>query len=202
MNTPRDPNAARDKIFGRPAKNGKAATPGKTYLYAIPALYRYSAKFNEIVGHISTGDKNEDMKLMNEPVHIGGTIEDILKLFRDGVPITFRYPQDICDIYDTIQEHINNWIQYTQRDPNIKDAPLESLRLMEEFSEAVYAQAKGFKANTKTPSSMTKRSNFLFGGMSREQQVAQVSESKEIVARPGLMDKLEALLSDRNPQKN
>jgi hypothetical protein len=188
MRAQKDPNEARKAIFN---------PTGKTFLYSHKAIYRYSAQFNEIVGHISTGDRNEDMKLMNEDVHVGGSIEDILKLFRDGVNVTLRYPKDFAEIYDLVVTHMNNWIEYINHDPNVRNAPLESLGLMEEFATSIYPQAVGYRPTLERPPKMKKRRDLLFGGMSREQQNA-AAPSTEVTKHVPLMERLEGLLASRN----
>lgn len=184
----RDPNAAQRKIFNQ------------NFLYSIPALYRYSDRYNAEVGHISTGDRREDEKLMNEPVHIGGTIADLLKLFNDGVPVTFRYPKDITEVYETLQEHLNNWVEYIDRDPNVKNAPIESLQLMQEYMDAIYHQAKGFQPASSQGAKLEARNRMLFGGLSRSPQQAKPETPVEVEQprAPALMDRLNRLLESRN----
>lgn len=190
-----DPNAAAIKIFGN---KDRAA---KTYLYSIPALYRYSDKYNREVGHISTGDPREDAKLMNEPVHIGGSIQDILKLYRDGAPVTFRDRLDIVEIYDILGEHIKNWVDYTHEDPNVKNVPLESLQLMQEFMDTIFPQVRGFRPSTVHNSNANRR-RLLFGGLSRE--AAPAPETVQAAAAPtkskssSMLDRLNTLLEERN----
>lgn len=189
MRQKKDPNEARKAIFN---------PTGKTYLYSHKALYRYSDEFNRVVGHISTGDRNEDMKLMNEDVHVGGSIEDILKLYRDGINVTLRYPKDFAEIYDFIVQHMNNWIEYINHDPNVKNAPMESLALMEEFCTDIYPQAVGYRPTLERPPKMKKRRDLLFGGMSREQQLAAAPATTEAIKHVPLMERLEGLLASRN----
>lgn len=188
MSTRRDPNAAAHAIFN---------PTGKTYLYSHKAIYRYSAEYNKIVGHISTGSVVEDMKLMNEEVHVGGSIEDILRLFRDGVHITLRTPSDFAEIYDHVTQHLNNWIEYVNYDLNISAAPMEALNLMEEFAETIYPQAVGYRPEFKRPPSMKNRAALMFGGLSREQAVVAAVDDAP-VQRTTLIDRLETLLANRN----
>ena len=192
MATRRDPNAAAQAIFN---------PTGKTYLYSHKALYRYSEEYNRVVGHISTGSALEDMKLMNEEVHVGGSIEDMLRLFRDGVHITLRDPRDLAEIYDHITQHLNNWIEYINYDLNIHNAPMEGLTLMEEFAEAIYPQAVGYRPEFQRPPSMKNRAALLFGGISREQAVAQAAENQPVKHSP-LIGRLEDLLAARNDGKS
>jgi hypothetical protein len=183
-----DPNGAAKKIFN---------PTGKTYLYSHAALFRYSEEYNRVVGHISTGSREEDAKLMNEPVHVGGSIEDMLKLFRNGVEFHLRDPKDFPEIYDLVCQHLNNWIAYINNDPNVKGAPLETLQLMEEFAASIYSQAVGYRPNLKVPPRMAKRSKLMFGGISRE-QADKNAPPKEQPKHRSMFDKLEGLLAERN----
>lgn len=184
----RDPNAAQRKIFSR------------NYLYSIPAVYRYSDRYNAEVGHISTGDPREDAKLMNEPVHIGGTIADLLKLFSNGVPVTFRYKEDISDIYETLQEHLNNWIEYVRHDPNVKNAPVDDLMLMQEYMDTIFDQARGHRPATSLNAQFAKRNRMLFGGLGRTspEPSAETKVEAPPPKAPALMDRLNQLLEQRN----
>lgn len=192
----RDPNAARLKIFN---------PTGKTYLYSHKAIHRYSEEYNRVVGHISTGSRAEDEKLMNEDVHVGGSIEDILKLYRVGVHVQLRYPKDFAEIYDVIVEHMNNWIEYINYDPNVKNAPMDSLGLMEEFCKDIFEQVVGYRPNAVRPPKMQQRTNLLFGGLSRQQQATQAPKPEARKHSP-LMERMEHLLGQRNgdapPKRN
>lgn len=197
--TRKDPNAAAKKIFN---------PSGKTYLYSIKAIHRYSKEYNEKVGHISTGDPREDEKLMNEEVHVGGSIEDILRLYRKGVNVTFRDGKDMVEIYEVLVEHLNNWIEYINYDPNVKNAPLSALNLMEEFCQDIFDQVRGFRGTVTKPPKLKGRGNMLFGGLSRAEQAANpvktLAESR--TKHVPIMDRLEQLLNERNtpasPRRN
>lgn len=194
MRQKRDPNAAARKIFN---------PTGKTYLYSIPAMYRYSEEYNRKVGHVSTGDKLEDEKLMNEPVHIGGSIEDILKLFVDGVPIKLRYTADFSEIYDLLQEHISNWVEYTTNDPNVKKVPIESLQIMQEFMDTIQSQVKGARASAPVDGTLSKRRTMLFSGMSRTAPAPVAGTVAEVVKPTApktnpMIERMNRLLEERN----
>lgn len=117
----------------------------QTYLYAIPGVHRYSREYNAKVGHLASGDTRLDRNLMNEYVNVGGTIADILTLFEKGADIQFQTPSDLVTIYEVLCCHLNNWLAHIDRDPNVKDAPLQSLSLMAEFAESIRPTVIGFK---------------------------------------------------------
>jgi len=133
-----------------------------TYLYAIPGYYRYSKEYNKIVGHLDTGSKEMNQRVLAEYVDVGGTIQDILKLFEKGADIKMRVGSDLVTIYEVLVTHIGNWAAYINNDPNVKDAPLESLYLMADFCQSIQAQVKGFKPKVEDVPHL-KRAASLFG---------------------------------------
>ncbi len=181
-----DPQAIKHHIFHQ------------TYLYAIPAYQRYSKEYNSTVGHLSSGDKNLDRNLMNEYVNIGGTIADILKLFEKGVDIRFQTPTDLVTIYEVLVCHLNNWLTYIDRDPNIKDAPLESLGLMAEFAESIRSTVIGYKPKVEDVPRL-KMVSSLFGGVfGAEALFNPTGVGIEVQETSPLVDRIEKLLSQRN----
>ncbi len=117
----------------------------QTYLYAIPAYHRYSHEYNKVVGHLSSDDKQIDANLMNEYVNVGGTIAEILKLYEKGADIKFQDPKDLVKIYEVLITHLNNWMSHIDRDPNVKDALLQSLGIMSEFATSIRPVVLGYK---------------------------------------------------------
>lgn len=170
----------------------------QTYLYAIPAYHRYSKQYNTVVGHLSSGDKVLDQNLMNEYVNVGGTIADILKLFEKGADVRFQTPQDLVTIYEVLVCHLNNWLTYIDRDPNIKDAPLESLGLMAEFAESIRPTVIGFKPKVEDVPRL-KMVSSLFGGIfGAEALFNPTGVGIDVQETSPLVDRIERLLSQRN----
>jgi hypothetical protein len=144
------PEAVRKHIFN------------KTYLYAIPGYYRYSKEYNKTVGHLDTGSKALNQAVMNEYVDIGGTIEDILRLYEKGADIKMRDGKDLVTIYEVLTAHLHFWARHVNNDPNVKNAPLESLYLMSDYCQTIQNQVKGFKPKVQDVPHL-KRVSALFG---------------------------------------
>lgn len=169
---------------------------GRTYLYAIPGIHRYSKEYNKIVGHLSTGSKEEDAKVMNEYVDVGGSIIDILKLFEKNVDIRFRYREDLVDIYDTLVAHLNNWVHYVETDPNVKNAPLDSLGLMVEFCETIRPQVIGFKPRAEDVPELS-RVRALFG-QGFDALFSDTNVGEEVTSPAPMIGRIEEMLARRN----
>lgn len=173
----------------------------QTYLYAIPGHYRYSKEYNQKVGHLSTGDKKEDIKAMAEYVNVGGTIADILKLFEVGADIRFQTPTDLVRIYEVLIAHLNNWSRNLEIDPNIRDAPLQSLTLMSEFATSIKSTVVGYKPRVEAVPKLAMMSS-LFGDVAGAESLfkgtgvgIEVQEASPVVSR------IEKLLAERNKSK-
>ncbi|QTH80403.1 hypothetical protein PA10_00205 [Pseudomonas phage pPa_SNUABM_DT01] len=168
-----------------------------TYTYAIPGYFRYSKEYNQIVGHLSTGSKQGDANAMAEYVNIGGTIADILKLYEKGCDVKFEHREDIVTVYEALLAHINNWANYIRRDPNVKDAPLNSLYLMSDFCTTIKAQVMGFKPNVEDVPHL-KRVSSLFGGVVGAEELFNVSGVGTTVEETApTMNRIEKMLAER-----
>lgn len=170
-----------------------------TYLYAIPGYYRYSKEYNQKVGHLSTGSRQEDQRAMNEYVNIGGSIADILKLYEQGADIKFQNArEDLVTIYEVITAHLSFWADYVNNDPNVKDAPLESLYLMSDFAKTIKDQVVGFKPDVDDVPEL-KRVSTLFGGIpGAEALFNPTGVGIEVQETTPIIDRIERLLAERN----
>lgn len=172
-----------------------------TYLYAIPGYYRYSREHNEIVGHLSTGTKKGDQDAMAEYVNIGGSIQDILKLFEKGADVLMQHREDLVTIYEVLVAHLGFWQQHVNYDPNVKDAPLQSLYLMSDYCAAIKDQVKGFKPKVADVPHL-KRVSALFGGIAGADALFNPTGVGSTVQETApIMGRIEQLLAERNQAK-
>jgi hypothetical protein len=172
-----------------------------TYLYAIPGYYRYSKEYNEKVGHLSTGSKKGDADALSEYVNVGGTITDILKLYEKGADILMQHREDLVTIYEVLVAHIGFWSTYIDRDPNVKDAPLQSLYLMSDYCKTIQAQVMGFKPKVADVPQL-KRMSSLFGGIVGAEELFNPGGVGNTVQETApIMGRIERLLAERNQNK-
>lgn len=172
-----------------------------TYLYAIPGYYRYSKEYNEKVGHLSTGSKKGDADALSEYVNVGGTIIDILKLYEKGADVLMQHREDLVTIYEVLVAHLGFWSTHIDRDPNVKDAPLQSLYLMSDYCKTIQAQVMGFKPKVDDVPHL-KRMSSLFGGIAGAEELFNPSGVGNAVQETApIMGRIERLLAERNQNK-
>lgn len=172
-----------------------------TYLYAIPGYYRYSREYNEKVGHLSTGSKQGDANAMAEYVNIGGTIIDILKLYEKGADVLMQKREDIVTIYEVLVAHISFWQRHIDTDPNVKNAPLQSLYLMSDYCKTIKQQVTGFKPKVADVPHL-KRLSALFGSTVESAELFNPTGVGIVVQETTpIMGRIERLLAERNQQK-
>lgn len=172
-----------------------------TYLYAIPGYYRYSKEYNSKVGHLSTGDRQEDIRALNEYVNVGGTIADILKLFEQGADIRFQNTMDLVTIYEVLVAHLRNWNHHIETDPNISNAPIQSLNLMTEFAESIKPTVIGYKPKA-ADVPMMRKVNSIFGNLGgAEILFKDVGMGTEVQETAPVVSRIEKLMAERNKNK-
>lgn len=171
-----------------------------TYLYAIPGYYRYSAEYNRKVGHLDTGDKSMNQRVLSEYVDVGGTIADILKLYSQGADIRMRQGTDIVTIYEVLITHLNNWSNYVANDPNVKDAPVDQLHLMADFCETIKLQARGYKPRLPDVPEMKKMTSLFGAGAIAELFSPNIVGVQEADTE-GTMNSIEKMLAERKKHK-
>lgn len=180
-----DPDSVRIHIFNY------------TYLYAIPGYYRYSKEYNEKVGHLSTGSKRGDANALSEYVNIGGTIKDILVLFEKGADILMTNREDIVSIYEVLISHLGFWRRNVEQDPNIRNAPLDSLYLMSDYCDAIRDQVIGFKPNVLDIPHFRRVASIFGSGEGISELFNQTGVGVGVEESEPILDRIEKLLSER-----
>lgn len=172
-----------------------------TYLYAIPGYYRYSKEYNEKVGHLDTGSKQGNANAMAEYVNVGGSIVDILKLYEKGADVLMQNREDIVTIYEVLVAHLGFWQRHVNHDPNVKDAPLQSLYLMSDYCKTIKQQVIGFKPKVNDVPEL-KRISALFGGIEGAEELFNpTGVGITVQDTTPVMGRIEKLLAERNQAK-
>lgn len=112
------------------------------YHCKIPEVHRHDEVYLREIGHHSTGDKGWDKELMNQLVDVYLTPVRMVYLFSVGSPIVFHNPLDAVAVYQLLNTHLENWQAIIERSLHPQNPPMEDLRLMEEFAQAIYPMAK------------------------------------------------------------
>ncbi|MNX90002.1 hypothetical protein D3C86_1220330 [compost metagenome] len=134
---------------------------------------------------------------MSEYVNIGGSIEDILKLFEKGADIKFQDPHDLVEIYEVLVTHINNWVHYVNTDLNVKSAPIQSLTLMTEFAETIKDRVIGYKPKVDTVPELA-RIRALFGGVAGADILfSDTNVGSEVTSAAPMVERISEMLASR-----
>jgi hypothetical protein len=130
--------------MSRKAKEPTVAKKLFTTLFhcKIPELHRHDETYLREVGHHVTGDKAWDKELMHQLVDVYLTPVRMVTLFSIGSQIVFHNPRDALVVYDLIKTHLENWQRAIEQSLHPQNPPMDDLRLMEEFAEAIYPLAK------------------------------------------------------------
>ncbi len=97
-----------------------------------------------------------------------------------------------------ITAHLGFWADYVNNDPNVKDAPLDSLYLMSDFAQTIKDQVAGFKPDINDVPEL-RRVSSLFGSMPGAHELFNTSAvGVDVQETSPLMDRIERLLAERN----
>lgn len=66
-------------------------------------------------------------------------IDDMLELFREGIPIDIVHTRDAIEIHDILMGHMEMWLTYGHTTTSRFAPPMADLRLMDDFAAAICA---------------------------------------------------------------
>jgi hypothetical protein len=112
------------------------------YQVTIPYIQMLSIEELQQYGMPTVGDPGYDYGTANEMRLIMIPISEMVIYYSKGVQVSVVSKDDVKKIYERISDHLNTWKQNLEKSLNIGDAPLEDLKLMDRFANAVYEHAK------------------------------------------------------------
>ena len=112
------------------------------YQVMIPYIQMLSIEELKQYGMPTTGDPGYDYGTANEMRLIMIPISEMVEYFSKGVQVSIVNKNDVKTIYERISDHLNEWKKNLETSLNIGSAPLEDLKLMDRFANAVYEHAK------------------------------------------------------------
>lgn len=110
------------------------------YLVRYPVQMARSVEDIRMFGVPVTGDKKKDKHVMDEQGWRWMNINDMVELFREGVPVYLK-TEDTKPVYEAISAHICAWKKQLEFGFNNGNAPVADLILMDEFANSVYEHA-------------------------------------------------------------
>lgn len=112
------------------------------YQVMIPYIQMLSIEEIQEYGVPISGDPGYDYSTVNEMRMIMIPISEMVVYYHKGVQVYVVNKEDTKKIYERISEHLNQWKVKLEKSLNLGDAPLEDLKLMDKFANAVYEHAK------------------------------------------------------------
>jgi hypothetical protein len=112
------------------------------YQVTIPYIQMLSIEELQQYGMPTAGDPGYDYGTANEMRLVMIPISEMVVYYSKGVQVSIVSKEDVKKIYERISDHLNQWKQNLEKSLNIGNAPLEDLKLMDRFANAVYEHAK------------------------------------------------------------
>jgi hypothetical protein len=112
------------------------------YRIRIPVIASTSLEDLRKFGTRITGIKAIDSTAHSQTFVRYASIADMLKFYKEGVPVRLVDPGDAKVIYEDISLHIHSWKTRLERGINIGEAPIDDLITMDQFASTVYEHAK------------------------------------------------------------
>lgn len=112
------------------------------YQCSIPYIQMLTMEELQEFGMPTSGDAAYDYSTANELRQVMIPISEMVKYYHRGAQVYVTNPADTKRIYDRISDHLIAWKQKLTKSLNMRNAPLEDLKLMDQFANAVYEHAK------------------------------------------------------------
>ena len=108
----------------------------------VPFIHLFSLEDIEHFGMPSCGDQRQDQLAAQELQQVMMPISKMASLFDKGVPVHVVHYNDTKRIYDLITNHLEAAKAYMTTSLNVKDIPIDDLKLLDRFAMTVYEHAK------------------------------------------------------------
>ncbi len=165
------------------------------YQVQIPYIQMLTIEELEEYGMPNSGDPLYDYGTANEMRQVMIPISEMVKYYHRGAQVYVCNPADCKRIYERISAHLIAWKAKLEKSLNIGDAPLEDLKLMDQFANAVYEHAK-YQFTDDTISSLLSRSMDA-----RHHNLTSLINSLEVPHSPNKNVQQEESAEDKYPQR-
>jgi hypothetical protein len=123
----------------------------------VPFMQTMSKEYIRQHGVPFTGHTESDRSMHSELVTRMLTINQMTEFFEQGVTVAVSKAADTAEIYQLISNHLQAWRRELERSLDIRNAPLEDLKLLDRFAAAVYAHAQAYFTDEVIESLLAKR---------------------------------------------
>jgi hypothetical protein len=158
------------------------------YNYSLPGIHFYSQEYLDFVGIETTGNVADDKAILSNFINTRGTIMEIAKHYAEDHPIKIGNTRDAVPMYEAVRDHLANWKKALASESNLGDAPIEQLRILDEFATSIFEIARRYAPSLKEKISVSTKLRGLGGngGAALRRGIVHSSAEKDkvIVTKP------------------
>ncbi len=111
------------------------------YTIMVQQLFTMDQGLAERWGTPTSGNAKLDKEFRSAWVRVRATPVQMVEFMERGAALQFESFEDATRIYLDIVEHLRGWIKAFDVNPNLRRAPLEDLRQLDELAARVYPYA-------------------------------------------------------------
>lgn len=154
-------------IFTRIKDSGNKIDPGKQvweklFRCSVPFKHTQSQAEIRLFGLPTTGSFAHDERMLNEPVDVMLTIDQMVEYNKTGVTISITKHEDTKVIYDIIRDYLDSWNSRLSSGINTAKAPIDDLLALDKLAQVIYPFASGYFTKNENGLSMMR----MFSGSS------------------------------------
>lgn len=169
------------------------------YFYTVPAFYYYTTGSRVHFSVPVPPGKGGLSQSNNQPMMVRDTILQMALDYDEDIDLQLRYPEESTVIYDIIVEHLNTWKEMAQRDPSISDIPLDDLRKLDTFAEALHGMANRYRPkNTAVPTSYQDKVTAMIKQNKVGRNAVKETKPSKPVGYKSIFDIINERVSERN----
>lgn len=107
----------------------------------VQQLFTMNVKVMAEIGVSTTGDPKIDQQLRSEWVTISLTGVEMTQFMQKGAAMMFEEHKTPTAVYLDCVEHLRGWLDLFDKNPNLRRAPLNDLKLFDDLAGAVFPYA-------------------------------------------------------------
>lgn len=112
------------------------------YLCKVPYIQSRSAEDIKMFGMPTSGYEEHDHATAHEPVHRMLAPIEMLELWQQGAQVAVVNREDTKRIYERFLAHLTAWKRELDSGFHLRSAPIDDLKVMDQFANVVYEHAK------------------------------------------------------------
>lgn len=115
------------------------------YICQIQYMHTLSDVKMNVFGIGTTGNIHYDDATLRQWVSVQLTIAQMAEMFSQGINIILQRPDDSVQIYEVVTEHLRIWHNHVKNNINVGKVPIDDLRKMDDFANAVFPVSSRYK---------------------------------------------------------